>query len=132
MSIYNGMSGKESNLEESYVFLDLAGQVALRVGSILYFLSDDPILILTQPDRVSYAPHPTMFCCITDCLFIQTLTLLFGDSREEKRTTGGCIFGTLCPLSFGRYVRINLLSPSISDMCVDTFRAWSLDVLQVF
>lgn len=31
MSIYNGMSGKESNLEQSYAFLDLAGQVALRV-----------------------------------------------------------------------------------------------------
>ncbi|KIM36145.1 hypothetical protein M413DRAFT_78578 [Hebeloma cylindrosporum] len=31
MSIYNGMSGKESNLEQSYVLLDLAGQVALRV-----------------------------------------------------------------------------------------------------
>ena len=58
MSIYNGMSGKESNLEESYVFLDLAGQVALRVGSIPYSLSDDPILILARPDRVSYAPHP--------------------------------------------------------------------------
>ncbi|EDR10520.1 uncharacterized protein LACBIDRAFT_317008 [Laccaria bicolor S238N-H82] len=32
MSIYNGMSGKESNLEQSYVFLDLAGQVALQIG----------------------------------------------------------------------------------------------------
>jgi hypothetical protein len=31
MSIYNGMSGKESNLEQSYILLDLAGQVALRV-----------------------------------------------------------------------------------------------------
>jgi len=32
MSIYNGMSGKERYLEQSYVLLDLAGQVALRVG----------------------------------------------------------------------------------------------------
>lgn len=32
MSIYNGMSGKEVNLEQSYVLLDLAGQVALRVS----------------------------------------------------------------------------------------------------
>ncbi|KAF8884213.1 hypothetical protein CPB84DRAFT_172899 [Gymnopilus junonius] len=32
MSIYNGMSGKESNLEQSYTFLDLAGQVAMRIG----------------------------------------------------------------------------------------------------
>ncbi|TFK75639.1 hypothetical protein BDN72DRAFT_757359 [Pluteus cervinus] len=32
MSIYNGMSGKESNLEQSYTLLDLAGQVALRIG----------------------------------------------------------------------------------------------------
>ncbi|CAA7269897.1 unnamed protein product [Cyclocybe aegerita] len=32
MSIYNGMSGKESNLEQSYVLLDLAGQVALGIG----------------------------------------------------------------------------------------------------
>lgn len=31
MSIYNGMSGKESNLEQSYILLDLACQVALRV-----------------------------------------------------------------------------------------------------
>lgn len=31
MSIYNGMSGKESNLEQSYILLDLAAQVALRV-----------------------------------------------------------------------------------------------------
>ena len=32
MSIYNGMSGKESNLEHSYSLLSFAGQVALRVG----------------------------------------------------------------------------------------------------
>ncbi|KNZ81115.1 hypothetical protein J132_03107 [Termitomyces sp. J132] len=31
MSIYNGMSGKESNLELSYALLDLASQVAVRV-----------------------------------------------------------------------------------------------------
>lgn len=31
MSIYNGMSGKESNLEQTYVLLELAGQIALRV-----------------------------------------------------------------------------------------------------
>uniref|UniRef100_A0A0W0FW73 Zn(2)-C6 fungal-type domain-containing protein n=1 Tax=Moniliophthora roreri TaxID=221103 RepID=A0A0W0FW73_MONRR len=32
MSIYNGMSGKESNLEQSYALLNLAGQVATRIG----------------------------------------------------------------------------------------------------
>ncbi|GLB35003.1 putative fungal specific transcription factor [Lyophyllum shimeji] len=32
MSIYNGMSGKESNLEQSYALLDLASQVAVRIG----------------------------------------------------------------------------------------------------
>ncbi|KAF7329791.1 Fungal-trans domain-containing protein [Mycena kentingensis (nom. inval.)] len=32
MSIYNGLSGKEANLEASYIYLDLASQVALRVG----------------------------------------------------------------------------------------------------
>ncbi|KAF8892927.1 hypothetical protein BD779DRAFT_1609955 [Infundibulicybe gibba] len=32
MSIYNGMSGKETNLEQSYNLLDFAGQVALRVN----------------------------------------------------------------------------------------------------
>ncbi|KDR74952.1 hypothetical protein GALMADRAFT_249900 [Galerina marginata CBS 339.88] len=32
MSVYNGMSGKESNLDQSYILLDLAGQVALRIG----------------------------------------------------------------------------------------------------
>ncbi|KAF8180107.1 hypothetical protein BJ912DRAFT_855397 [Pholiota molesta] len=31
MSIYNGMSGKESNLEQSYVLLHLAGQIASQV-----------------------------------------------------------------------------------------------------
>jgi hypothetical protein len=31
MSIYNGMSGKESNLEHSYSLLNFAGQVALGV-----------------------------------------------------------------------------------------------------
>ncbi|KAG6906781.1 hypothetical protein DXG01_012146 [Tephrocybe rancida] len=31
-SIYHGMSGKESNLEQSYALLDLASQVALRIG----------------------------------------------------------------------------------------------------
>ncbi|KAJ7216633.1 hypothetical protein GGX14DRAFT_518292 [Mycena pura] len=32
MSIYNGLSGKEANLEASYTFLDLASQVAQRTG----------------------------------------------------------------------------------------------------
>ncbi|KAJ7594047.1 hypothetical protein C8J56DRAFT_426624 [Mycena floridula] len=32
MSIYNGMSGKESNLEHSYALLTLAAQVALKIG----------------------------------------------------------------------------------------------------
>ncbi|KAK7461100.1 hypothetical protein VKT23_009029 [Stygiomarasmius scandens] len=32
MSIYNGMSGQESNLEQSYALLNLADQVALRIG----------------------------------------------------------------------------------------------------
>ncbi|KAL0575347.1 hypothetical protein V5O48_006626 [Marasmius crinis-equi] len=32
MSIYNGMSGKESNLENSYALLNLAGQIATRIG----------------------------------------------------------------------------------------------------
>jgi hypothetical protein len=31
MSIYNGLSGKESNMEASYGLLDMATQVALRV-----------------------------------------------------------------------------------------------------
>lgn len=35
MSIYYGMSGKESNLEPSYNFLDLAGQVALGVRFVI-------------------------------------------------------------------------------------------------
>jgi len=37
MSIYNGMSGKESNLEHSYSLLNFAGQVALGVGLIFQF-----------------------------------------------------------------------------------------------
>ncbi|KAJ7057013.1 hypothetical protein C8F01DRAFT_1153071 [Mycena amicta] len=32
MSIYNGLSGKEANLEASYIYVDLASQVALRTG----------------------------------------------------------------------------------------------------
>lgn len=36
MSVYNGMSGKESNLEQSYILLDLAGQVALRVSFFVH------------------------------------------------------------------------------------------------
>ncbi|KAJ8486803.1 hypothetical protein ONZ45_g14557 [Pleurotus djamor] len=32
MSIFNGMSGKESNLEDSYTFLNLAGRLALGIG----------------------------------------------------------------------------------------------------
>ncbi|THU97620.1 hypothetical protein K435DRAFT_819108 [Dendrothele bispora CBS 962.96] len=32
MSIYNGMSGQESNLEQSYALLNLADQVALKIG----------------------------------------------------------------------------------------------------
>lgn len=34
MSIYNGLSGKESNMEASYGLLDMASQVALRVISM--------------------------------------------------------------------------------------------------
>ncbi|EGO01060.1 hypothetical protein SERLA73DRAFT_51188 [Serpula lacrymans var. lacrymans S7.3] len=33
MSIYNGMSGLESNLENSYSLLNFAGQIALQIGS---------------------------------------------------------------------------------------------------
>ncbi|KAF5392896.1 hypothetical protein D9757_000804 [Collybiopsis confluens] len=32
MSIHNGLSGQESNLEQSYALLNLAGQVATRIG----------------------------------------------------------------------------------------------------
>jgi hypothetical protein len=54
MSIYNGMSGKASNLEDSYCHLNLAGHVALRVrydpssldinmtGADIYVLIDWP------------------------------------------------------------------------------------------
>ena len=36
MSVCHGMSGKESNLEQTYVLLDLAGQVALKVGILVF------------------------------------------------------------------------------------------------
>jgi hypothetical protein len=42
--IYNGMSGKESNLEHSYSLLNFAGQVALGVGLISQFF------VATQAD----------------------------------------------------------------------------------
>ncbi|PPQ66791.1 hypothetical protein CVT24_008700 [Panaeolus cyanescens] len=32
MSVYNDMSGKDSNVEQSYMLLDLASQVALKIG----------------------------------------------------------------------------------------------------
>jgi len=38
MSTCHGMSGRESNLEQTYVLLDLAGQVALRVGILAFIL----------------------------------------------------------------------------------------------
>jgi hypothetical protein len=48
MSIYNGMSGKESNLEQSYILLDLAGQVALRVWPPLWSFEFELTVIFTQ------------------------------------------------------------------------------------
>lgn len=48
MSIYNGMSGKESNLEQSYVLLHLAGQIASQVRGCLKCLPDVISLILVN------------------------------------------------------------------------------------
>ncbi|KAJ2925292.1 hypothetical protein H1R20_g11802, partial [Candolleomyces eurysporus] len=38
MSIYNGMSGQEENLQQSYALLDLASQAAVKIG-----LHTDPV-----------------------------------------------------------------------------------------
>ena len=54
MSIYNGMSGKESNLENSYLLLDFAGQVALAVCiSRFYFYGAIYSFFLYRLDFVS-------------------------------------------------------------------------------
>jgi len=58
MSIYYGMSGKESNLEQSYIMLDLAGQVAARVSHFLSATAIDDLTtsfaIKNKTDRLSY------------------------------------------------------------------------------
>lgn len=45
MSIHNGLSGQE-NLEQSYAFINLAGQVATQVCRVFYFFYPCFILVL--------------------------------------------------------------------------------------
>ena len=130
MSIYNGMSGKESNLEESYVFLDLAGQVALRVGSILYLM----IPYSFWHDQIGFRTPlipPCSAISLTACSSRRCPCSLGIEGKRSVRQAGGSLEPYVCCPLAGTYVRANLPSPSISDICVDTFRAWSLDVLQV-
>lgn len=47
MSIYNGMSGKESNLEHCYSLLNFAGEVALAVSFRIYFISWYVLIIIS-------------------------------------------------------------------------------------
>lgn len=61
MSIYNGMSGEESNLEQSYSFLSLAGQVALRVSPI-------PDIIIWRPTLSSFRLDSVRFETAAYCL----------------------------------------------------------------
>ena len=64
MSIYNG---KESNLEQLYVLLDLAGQVALRVGALSLDVHQTMVMI--------YLSHPIGFrTFLTD--LINTMLIL--------------------------------------------------------
>lgn len=53
MSIYNGMSGKESNLENSYLLLNFAGQVALTVCIFRFYLHNILIPLIYRLDFVS-------------------------------------------------------------------------------
>lgn len=59
MSIYNGMSGKESNMEQTYVLLDLAGQVALRVR--VHYQSILRLLANSLPRRLAFVSGPVLF-----------------------------------------------------------------------
>jgi hypothetical protein len=51
------MSGKESNLEQSYVLLDLAGQVALRVGLVSSRPSNHGRDFFLASDWLSYVSY---------------------------------------------------------------------------
>lgn len=53
MSIYNGMSGKESNLENSYSLLNFAGQIALAVCIFRSCLHDVIYSLLRYTDWLS-------------------------------------------------------------------------------
>jgi hypothetical protein len=99
MSIYNGMSGKESNLEHSYSLLNFAGQIALGVRSIFPY-SALPKLIFFHSCRLA-----SVSCCLMLCFDIniwQTWTRHFGASKAKKPMIGVLISGIYYSLFFGR------------------------------
>jgi len=55
MSIYNGLSGKDDNLEQCYTLLNLAGQVAIRVSVSRRQTNHDSHLSFHRLGSVSYS-----------------------------------------------------------------------------
>ena len=77
MSIYNGMSGKESNLEQSYLLLDLAGQVAHGVSAISLVATHSSFLMSNSRLASVRAPHLRAFCPKRQGLHLTTGIFLF-------------------------------------------------------
>ena len=92
MSICHGMSGRESNMEQTYVLLDLAGQVALRV-CILVFIPLSPNQFTTPRSqtgfRACYSHRDAQSSHLP-----QTLTRPSGASKEKKLMTAAYTSGT--------------------------------------
>ncbi|KAF7366690.1 putative transcriptional regulatory protein C1F7.11c [Mycena sanguinolenta] len=88
MSIYNGLSGKESNMEASYGLLDMATQVALRVG-ICY----SGLRACSDPRRPSHTDQHH-----------QMSTRRCGGSRARRHTSDASTFGISWLLYSGRYI----------------------------
>lgn len=66
MSIYNGLSGKESNMEASYGLLDMASQVALRVFP-------SPLFICSQTKEL-YCRRDYVRDVMVSLLFLELIT----------------------------------------------------------
>lgn len=103
------MSGKESNLEQSYVLLDLAGQVTLRVG----VSSPDAHQIMVM----IYLLHQIGFrMLLTDLIGKMLIVIVNLDSlppdidpsmwglKAERHMTDAFISGASCQEFCGKYV----------------------------
>jgi len=77
MSIYNGMSGKETNLEQSYMLLDLAGQVAHGVSAIGLVATHSSFLMSNSRLASVRAPYLRACCPKIQGLHLNTGIFLF-------------------------------------------------------